>query len=73
VIVKMASIELTPEKPEFSAGSWHVSFFLPSNSRYLSRVPAGWHSTMIHGSPYPFGYSPLLYPQSDPEYINFAD
>lgn len=26
IIVKMASIELTPEKPEFSGGSWHVSF-----------------------------------------------
>lgn len=26
VIVKMASIELTPEKPEFPTGSWHVSF-----------------------------------------------
>lgn len=25
VIVKMTSIELTPEKPEFPAGSWHVS------------------------------------------------
>lgn len=25
VIVKMASIELTPEKPHFPAGSWHVS------------------------------------------------
>ncbi|KAF5680034.1 hypothetical protein FHETE_577 [Fusarium heterosporum] len=24
VIVKMASIELTPEKPEFSAGNWHL-------------------------------------------------
>lgn len=24
VIVKMASIELTPEKPEFPAGGWHV-------------------------------------------------
>ncbi|KAL7930104.1 hypothetical protein V8C35DRAFT_324538 [Trichoderma chlorosporum] len=24
VIVKMASIELTPEKPDFPAGSWHV-------------------------------------------------
>ncbi|KAK8113558.1 hypothetical protein PG984_014084 [Apiospora sp. TS-2023a] len=24
VIVKMASIELTPEKPEFATGSWHV-------------------------------------------------
>lgn len=25
VIIKMATIELTPEKPEFSSGSWHVS------------------------------------------------
>jgi hypothetical protein len=24
IIVKMASIELTPEKPEFPAGGWHV-------------------------------------------------
>ncbi|KAF7952592.1 uncharacterized protein EAE97_002089 [Botrytis byssoidea] len=24
IIVKMASIELTPEKPEFPAGSWHI-------------------------------------------------
>ncbi|KAF5652098.1 hypothetical protein F25303_3571 [Fusarium sp. NRRL 25303] len=24
IIVKIASIELTPEKPEFSAGSWHL-------------------------------------------------
>lgn len=26
VIVKMASIELTPEKPEFPVGGWHVSY-----------------------------------------------
>lgn len=26
VIVKIASIELTPEKPEFPVGGWHVSF-----------------------------------------------
>lgn len=25
VIVKMASIELTPDKPEFPTGGWHVS------------------------------------------------
>jgi hypothetical protein len=25
VIVKMASIELTPDKPEFPSGEWHVS------------------------------------------------
>src|SRR5690606_26101447 len=24
IIVKMASIELTPEKPEFAPGGWHV-------------------------------------------------
>ena len=24
VIIKMASIELTPDKPEFPEGSWHV-------------------------------------------------
>jgi hypothetical protein len=24
IIVKMASIELTPEKPRFPVGSWHV-------------------------------------------------
>lgn len=40
VIVKMASIELTPEKPEFSAGSWHVSTPLRTNAlntdRFLS-------------------------------------
>jgi hypothetical protein len=26
IIVKMASIELTPEKPEFPVGGWHVSW-----------------------------------------------
>ena len=25
VIIKMVSIELTPEKPDFPAGNWHVS------------------------------------------------
>lgn len=29
VIVKMASIELTPEKPHFPSGSWHVSCLCP--------------------------------------------
>lgn len=33
VIVKMASIELTPDKPEFPDGGWHVSFVLQSNPR----------------------------------------
>lgn len=35
VIVKMASIELTPEKPEFPAGGWHVSL-LPVPSLTVS-------------------------------------
>ena len=26
IIVKMASIELTPERREFSVGGWHVSY-----------------------------------------------
>jgi hypothetical protein len=30
VIVKMASIELTPDKPEFPVGGWHVSCTLQS-------------------------------------------
>jgi len=28
VIVKMATIQLTPEKPEFPMGGWHVSFLV---------------------------------------------
>lgn len=28
VIVKIGSIELTPEKPKFPAGSWHVEVSL---------------------------------------------
>jgi hypothetical protein len=31
VIVKIASIELTPDKPEFPMGGWHVSFALQLN------------------------------------------
>lgn len=39
IIVKMASIELTPEKPEFPAGGWHVRFFVASHS-VLSPFPS---------------------------------
>lgn len=35
VIVKMASIELTPEKPGFPTGGWHVSLY--SSHRRESR------------------------------------
>ncbi len=37
VIVKMASIELTPEKPVFPAGGWHVS----DPKQLPSRLPFG--------------------------------
>lgn len=36
VIVKMATIELTPEKPEFPQGGWHVGY--PTLSRTLART-----------------------------------
>ncbi|KAK9597073.1 hypothetical protein V6Z92_003532 [Aspergillus fumigatus] len=36
VIVKLANIELTPEKPEYAGGSWHIEGQLPS-TRALSR------------------------------------
>jgi hypothetical protein len=38
VIVKMASIELTPEKPEFPAGSWHVSKPLWTNVQNTDKI-----------------------------------
>ena len=37
IIVKMASIELTPEKPEFPAGGWHVSYS-SHHSLWLSSI-----------------------------------
>lgn len=37
VIVKMASIELTPEKPDFPAGGWHVRNSLPIPSPGIAR------------------------------------
>lgn len=38
VIVKMASVELTPEKPEFPAGGWHVSISLFSSRGLVKDV-----------------------------------
>ena len=32
VIVKMARIELTPEKPDFPVGGWHVSHHNPASN-----------------------------------------
>lgn len=37
VIVKMARIELTPEKPDFPAGGWHVSEPVPRSMQKCSR------------------------------------
>nr|CAG8993153.1 Unknown function [Penicillium sclerotiorum] len=36
VIVKMANIELTPEKPEYEGGSWHVEGQLPGHRKILA-------------------------------------
>lgn len=38
VIVKMASIELTPEKPDFPVGGWHVCVFFSSSSAVGHRL-----------------------------------
>lgn len=35
VIVKLANIELTPEKPHYAGGSWHVEGFLVSTNRKI--------------------------------------
>lgn len=37
VIVKLANIELTPEKPEYEGGSWHIEGQLVIHLRFLSR------------------------------------
>jgi len=33
VIVKLASVELTPEKPEYSGGNWHLEVRYVSNHK----------------------------------------
>jgi hypothetical protein len=33
VVVKLANIELTPEKPHYAGGSWHVEGFLVSTNK----------------------------------------
>jgi hypothetical protein len=47
VIVKMASIELTPEKPEFSAGGWHVCS--PTQKHEPTRWPSNADKQQIEG------------------------
>ncbi|THC93468.1 hypothetical protein EYZ11_007053 [Aspergillus tanneri] len=38
VIVKLANIELTPEKPKYNGGSWHVEGQLPSSLEFRQRL-----------------------------------
>lgn len=45
VIVKLATIHLTPEKPEYSGGSWHVEGML--NERIVSTAIYYWDSENI--------------------------
>lgn len=43
IIVKMASIELTPEKPHFPHGSWHVEGQSSENfAPYIPRLTRNW-------------------------------
>ncbi|MBM7439343.1 hypothetical protein JOC24_002765 [Streptomyces sp. HB132] len=48
VIVKLASICLTPDKPEYTGGSWHVEGML--NERIVSTGIYYWDSENISGS-----------------------
>ena len=40
VIVKLANIELTPEKPEYAGGSWHVEGQMVSPDEYRRAHPS---------------------------------
>lgn len=40
VIVKLASVELTPEKPEYEGGSWHLEVRRNSLRELCSKCPA---------------------------------
>ncbi|MFE3190538.1 DUF4246 domain-containing protein [Nocardia sp. NPDC059240] len=48
VIVKLANIHLTPEKPEYAGGSWHVEAML--NERIVSTALYYWDSDNITDS-----------------------
>ncbi|MFJ5074500.1 DUF4246 domain-containing protein [Streptomyces sp. NPDC088553] len=61
VIVKLATIHLTPEKPEYSGGSWHVEGML--NERIVSTGIYYWDSENITESR--LSFRAALY---DPEY-----
>ncbi|MEV7404176.1 DUF4246 domain-containing protein [Streptomyces sp. NPDC091267] len=65
VIVKLATIHLTPEKPEYSGGSWHVEGML--NERIVSTGIYYWDSENITESRLGFraALDDPLYEQSD--------
>lgn len=54
-IVKLANIELTPEKPEYAGGSWHIEGQLVSPSLLLINEPI-----LIMNERTYLGYSHLL-------------
>lgn len=58
VIVKLATIHLTPEKPEYAGGSWHVEGMM--NERIVSTGIYYWDSENITESPawFPRGSQP---------------
>ncbi|WP_345528892.1 DUF4246 domain-containing protein [Streptomyces showdoensis] len=66
VIVKVASIHLTPEKPEYAGGSWHVEGML--NERIVSTGLFYWDSENITESR--LGFRSAL---DDPEYEQSDD
>ncbi|MFG2576877.1 DUF4246 domain-containing protein [Streptomyces sp. NPDC048481] len=66
VIVKLATIHLTPEKPEYSGGSWHVEGML--NERIVSTGIYYWDSENITESRLSFRTA-----LDDPEYAQNDD
>ncbi|MER5965239.1 DUF4246 domain-containing protein [Streptomyces sp. NPDC002057] len=66
VIVKLATVHLTPEKPEYAGGSWHVEGML--NERIVSTGIHYWDSDNITESR--LGFRAAL---DDPEYAQNDD
>ncbi|WP_329416506.1 DUF4246 domain-containing protein [Streptomyces sp. NBC_00704] len=66
IIVKLATIHLTPEKPEYSGGSWHVEGML--NERIVSTGIYYWDSENITESRLSFRTA-----LDDPEYAQNDD
>ncbi|KMK61263.1 hypothetical protein Y699_02104 [Aspergillus fumigatus Z5] len=64
VIVKLANIELTPEKPEYAGGSWHIEGQLcrnaPGTSSHLSKYPPTPRSAVLTSGPVQTGHRKIL-------------